>query len=134
MAAIDENLVDWLLADSTLAGYVGSRVFVNGLSNDPGDFIFVRQSGSGFEDCLDDGAGNEPFRRFYDVECWSDDLDVSRAIGQRVQTYAHLYTGTFGETTVKRVFAADQDEDYQPKADGSKNSFHGTFLRLEVVP
>ena len=134
MAALEENLRTWLLADSTIAGYVGSRVFVNTLDNDDGDFIFVRQSGSDYEDCLGDTAGSEPFRRTYDLEVWSDDLDVSRTLGQRVQVYAHLYTGTFGATTVKRVFAADQDEDYVPKNDGSKNSFHGTFLRLEVIP
>lgn len=134
MAALEENLVKWLLADTTITSYVGSRVYVNTLGSDRGDFIFLRQSGSGYEDCLSDAAGSEPFRRFYDVECWSDDLANSRTLGQRVQTVAHLHTGTVGDTTVKRIFAADQDEDYVPKGDGSRESFHGTFLRMEVIP
>jgi hypothetical protein len=134
MAVLEENLRTWLLADSTIASYVGSRVFINTLNNDKGDFIFIRQSGSGFEDALDDSAGGLPFRRTYDLDVWCEDVDISRTLGQRVQTYAHLYTGTFGDTTVKRVFAADQDEDYVPKGDASRDSFHGTFLRLEVIP
>ena len=133
-AVIEENLISWLLADSTIGNAVGSRVFDNQLANDKGDFIFVQQEDSGYEDCLDDSSGGQPFRRFYSVECWSEDLSRARVLGQRVQAYAHLYTGTFGDTTVKRIFAASQSEDYQPKADGSSDSFHGVFLRLEVIP
>lgn len=134
MAVLEENLRTWLMADATIASYIGSRVFDSQLANDEGDFIFFQLAETGYEDALDDSSGGLPFRRVYDVECWSDDLARSRVLGQRVQSYAHLYTGTFGDTTVKRIFAANQDEEYQPKGDGSGSCFHSTNLRLEVIP
>ena len=133
MATFEENLVTQIRADTTLKGYVGDRVFVNQLSDGEGDFIFLQQSDTGYEDALEDAAGGSPFRRFYDVECWSDKLENAIAIGNRLQVYFHLYTGTFGDTTVKRIFAPNQDEGYEPKGIASTDSFHGRFLRLEVI-
>lgn len=134
MATFEENTVTQIRADATLKSYVGDRVYVNQLGSSEGDFIFLQQSDTGFEDALDDSSGGTPFRRFYDAECWSENLSNAIAMGNRLQSYLHLYTGTWGASTVKRVFAASQSEDYEPKGNGSRESFHGRFVRLEVIP
>lgn len=133
MATTSENLRDWLMADSNIAPRVATRVYDNCLVLSDGAYIWFQLLDTEYEDALDDSAGAAAFRKIYSVECWSELESDAETLGNLVQAKAHLFTGTFGDATVKRIFAPGQSADYEPQGQGSQESWKGHFLRLEIV-
>jgi hypothetical protein len=129
----EEHLRKFLLADSSIAGAVGSRVSFNVVPQDKDvPYIFFQQEGSTDDAALDDSAGT-PTRPRYALECWADKPSDAISLKNLLQAKLHKHRGTFGDTTVKGIFAEDVDDEYVPMGNGSDDGLHGCHLFAEVV-
>lgn len=133
MATLAQNLRAVLIGDTTLKEYVGARVH-DSYAPDPdrGYFIAYAQTGNVDDMALDDSAG-QPTRTQFAVEIHGDDLGVVGTIAERCQAILHKMRGTFGDTTVKGVFAESMSKDYIPKAVQGDQVRSWMALAVEVV-
>lgn len=135
MAAIDENMRTFLLAQSSVHSAVNERVHQNHVPQEgPPDppYIYYAITGTADDAAIDDSAGG-PTRYFFGVECWGTTVKESRDLATNVQAALNKHRGTFGDTTVKGVFAADAADDYEPRGHSGDEGLHVSALAVEVV-
>lgn len=133
MPTTEENLVRFLLADSTVTAKVGNRVDFNHVPESDGTpYIFFQQQGASDSPALDDTA-RTPYRPRYAIECWAVTPADAVELKNILQGKLHLYHGTFGSGTVQGIFAEDVSDEYEYAGDGSDNGYYGVALSAEVV-
>lgn len=136
MADIAENLCKFLLADTTIAAKVGSRVAQDVLAEGkPMPFVWFSRTSTTNERCLGESSLT-PFSHVFAVECISDDINESQSLADLVRLRCESLAcgGTLGDTAVSNVFAEEQDDSYE-YANANPNS--GLFiaaLSVEVYP
>lgn len=132
---VDENMVAFLKADATVSRLCGGRIHKNKIKQGSiRPHVWFARESSEQEDTLDDANGAAPFRHFYDVEIVADTNGEADRLAEAVRARCHLFTGTFGDSTVKRIFAEVQDEQYEPHNVGGDTGLHVPSLRVQVVP
>lgn len=133
MATTEENLVTFLLADSTVTAKVGNRVDFNHVPESDGTpYIFFQQQGASDAPVLDDSA-RTPLRPTYAIECWAMTPADAVTLKNILQGKLHLYRGTMGSQTVKGIFAEDASDEYVYAGDGGDGGYHGVAIFAEVV-
>ena len=132
MATTEENLRTCLLDSSDIKAAV-KAVSYNFVPQDKDTpYIFFQQSGATDDVSLGDSAGT-PTRPRYAIECWAENPYDAISLKNLVQSRLHKYRGTFGDTTVKGIFAEDVDDNYIPNGNGGDDGLHGAALFAEVV-
>lgn len=133
MTTTEANMRTFLLADASIAAAVATRVSYNHVPQDKDvPYIFFQQAGATDDIALGDSAGT-PTRPRYAVECWADRPADAIDLKNLVQARLHKHRGTFGDTTVKGIFAEDVDDNYVFRGNGSDDGFHGFAIFAEVV-
>lgn len=133
MATTPENLRTFLLADSSIANEVGSRIAYNIVPEDKGSpYIFFQQSGATDDIALDDSAG-APNRPQFVVECYAETPSRAIVIKNLVHARLHKYRGTFGDTTTRGIFAEDVSDAYIRNGDGGDEGLHASTINVEIV-
>jgi len=136
MADAAENLVTFLLADSSLSTSLGTRCNqIRALQDFAYPFAVLFRTGTDgdSERTLNQGVGVSPFRKFFNLEVVSDDIDEAADIAERVKAYADGFGGTFGDTTIQGIFIEDHDDDYQSRAVLDDEAVYIQALQLELV-
>jgi hypothetical protein len=128
----EKNLKDFLLASDSIKAVVKAVSYNHVPQDKDTPYIFFQQSGATDDIALDDSAGT-PTRPRYAVECWADNPPDAISLKNLVQARLHKHRGTFGDTTVKGIFAEDVDDEYVPMGNGSDDGLHGAALFAEVV-
>jgi hypothetical protein len=133
MATTEENLRTFLLAGTGIAAAVGDRIAFNSIPQGKGTpRIFFQQSGSVDDTAMDDSAG-APTRPQFTIEVYDSKPEGAVAVKKLVQNCLHKHRGTFGDTTVKGIFAADVADNYTPNGLGEDAGLHWAALIAEVV-
>ncbi len=133
MTTTEENLRAFILADANIKASVATRVSYNKVPQDKDvPYIFFQQQGADDSPVLDDSP-RAPLQPRYAIECWAATPASAVALKNLVQPRLNLYRGTFGDTTVKGIFAADADDEYVPLGDGGDSGLHGVAIVAEVV-
>lgn len=131
--SIGEDLLTYLLADSSIASAVGTRCHQNKAPHGyDGQYIWFGRAATENADAIDDAAGTAPFRQYFDVECCSDDIDEAIDLADLVKA-KHLARGSFGAGTIQGVFVTDHADDYIPRGVNSDEGMHVAALQLELV-
>lgn len=132
MTTTEKNLKAFLLADSSIKAAV-KAVSYNSVPQDKDTpYIFLQQSGATDDVALGDSAG-VPTRPRYAVEIWASNPADAIEVKNLVQARLNKHRGTFGDTTVKGIFASDVDDEYIPNGNGEDAGLHGAALFAEVV-
>jgi len=137
LADLAENLRAFLLADSSIAAKVGSRVVQDIVGQDrPRPFIWYQRTGITKERCLGETA-NTPFSHTFAVECIGESLDDVEALAILVNARcesAACGTSSFGGQSVSNVFCEDQSAEYEPKGADLNSGLYIAPLQVEVYP
>ena len=136
MADAAENLRTFLLADSSLLASLGDQCNqIKALDADTYPFCVYFRTGTDpdTDRTLNQSVGVSPFRKFFDVEIVSDDIDEAADIAERVKTYADGFSGTFGGTTIQGLFVEDHDDDYRSRAVADDEAVFVQALQLQLV-
>lgn len=128
----EEHMRKFLLADSSIKDTVKAVSYNKVPQNKDTPYIFFQQSGADDDVALDDSPG-EPTRPQYAIECWDRTPAGAIALKKLVHARLNKHRGTFGDTTVKGIFAANVDDDYVPNGNGDDDGLHGSFFIAEVV-
>lgn len=133
MATTEENLRTFLLSDTNIAALVGPRVAYNNLAQTkPNPRIFFQQTGAVDDVAMDDSAG-VPTRPQYTIEAIDDTPEGAIVLKNLVHAKVNKHRGTFGDTTVKGIFAADVADNYAPNGLGEDGGQHYAAFVAEVV-
>lgn len=132
MATTEENMVTFLNASASIKEAVRIISYNKVPQDKSTPYIFFQQSGADDDIALDDSAG-VPTRPQYDIEAWDDTPAGAIEVKNLVHARLHKHRGTFGDTTVKGIFAANVDDEYVPNGAGDDDGLHGAFFRAEVV-
>lgn len=133
MTTLGKDLRTHLLTDASLVALVGQRVHQNRApAQYLGPYVWFARRGVDWEDCLDDDAGEDPFRQFIDVECLAMDLDDTEAMADCIRSL-HGYHGSLGAGSLQGLWVLDQDDDYIPRGHGSDDARHVAALQLEIA-
>jgi hypothetical protein len=132
VATTEENMVTFLLASDSIKAAVKAVSYNHVPQDKDTPYIFFQQSGATDDVALDDSAGT-PTRPRYAVEVWADRPADAIEIKNLVQARLNKHRGTFGDTTVKGIFAEDVDDEYIPNGNGDDDGLHGASLFAEVV-
>ena len=130
-----QNLVAFLLADSSIAALVATRIYIGHVpqaSTTP--YIYVAKRAEEPWDDIDAIAYN-PFREIIAVECWGDAGDVfgTTGLGHLVRVRCQGYAGTIGTGTVQRIEVVDADDDYAPRGSSGDEGLDFVVLDLTIT-
>jgi hypothetical protein len=129
----EENLATFVMSNSSIKTATGGRIAYNHVpQDDETPYIFFQQQGADNDVALDD-LQTTPNRPRYAIECWADNPADAIALKNLIQPHLNCYRGTFGDTTVKGIFAKDADDEYVPNGAGDDDGLHGVALIAEVV-
>jgi len=132
MTTTEEHLRKFLLADANIKATVKAISYNHVPQDKDVPYIFFRQNGANDDIAMDDSAG-VPTRPQYAVECIADRPADAIALKNLVQARLHKHRGTFGDTTVKGIFAEDVNDEYVPNGVGDDDGLHVAALLAEVV-
>jgi uncharacterized protein YheU (UPF0270 family) len=136
MADTTENLIAFLLDDSSLSSSLGTQVGQMRALQEweyPQAIVFRTGTDGDTDRTLDQAVGIKPFRQFYDIEIVSDDVDEAVDIADRVKVIADGFNGTFGATTCQGIFVEDHDDSYQPRGVDEDEAVYIQALRVEIL-
>jgi hypothetical protein len=140
MADTATRLRDFLLADSTIANSVGSRVY-QGTAPQADDrdhlilpFIWFTRTATEDARSLDAAAGLAAFSETFSLEVVDTDIDKSQTIATNVRSRLNNYRGSFSDSTVKGIFVDAQSDGYEPMSIPADTGFHVPALLVEVIP
>lgn len=136
MADAAENLRTFLLADASLLTSLGDQCGqIRTLQADTYPFcVFFRTGTDGdSERTVNQAVGTSPFRKFFDIEVVSNDLDEAADIAERIKTYADGFSGTFGATTIQGLFIEDHDDEYQARSVEDDESIYVQALQVQLA-
>jgi hypothetical protein len=132
VATTEENMVTFLLASDSIKAAVKAVSYNHVPQDKDTPYIFFQQAGGSHDAALDDSQVT-PTRPRYAIECWASNPFDAIALKNLVQPRLNMYRGTFGDTTVKGIFAEDVDDEYIPNGNGDDDGLHGASLFAEVV-
>lgn len=130
----DENLITFLLGDSSIAAKLGTRLTFNHF---PADTAFPRayftRTATERDGCLDDAAGDAPTRERFQLELQTEDQRQTEDLRKLVEARLNCYRGTFGDTTVSGIFAEQQNSGHDPRGTGRDNGLFTATFDVEVI-
>lgn len=130
----DENLITFVLADSSIAAKVGTRMHFNVIPQDT-DFprLLFERTGSSREGCLDDAAGVAPTNETFLMEVNATTPEDAEDIRKLLESRLNCYRGSFGDTTCHAIFAEDQSSRHEPRGVGRDAGVFFAALAVEVI-
>ena len=130
----DENLITFVLGDTSIAAKVGDRMAFNVI---PQEDIFPRilfvRTGSEREGCLDDAAGAAPTTESFLLEVNATNEADAEDLRKLLETRLNCYRGTFGDTTAAGIFAENQTSRHEPRGIGRATGVFFAALAVEVI-
>lgn len=121
------------IQSDAIKAVVGDRVSYNHVPQDKDKpYIFFQQSGADDDIALDDSAG-VPNRPQFAIEAYADTPSEAVELKNLVHARLHKHRGAFGDTTVKGIFCANVDDNYEPAGGGSDDGLHWSAFLAEVV-
>lgn len=130
----DDNLITFLLGDSSIAAKVGARVHFNHV---PPDTNFPRihfiRTATERDGCLDDAAGSAPTRERFQLDIQARDERDTEDLRKLVEARLNCYRGTFGDTTAAAIFAEQQNSGYESRTTGQDNGIYTATFDVEVM-
>lgn len=130
----DENLITFVLGDSSIAQKIGPRMHFNRVPADTGfPRIFFIRTGSSRDGCIDDAAGSAPTRENFLLEIHANDPRDAEDIRKLAEARLNCYRGAFGDTTAAAIFAEDQTSAHEPRGLGRDEGIHFAILAVEVI-
>lgn len=132
MTTTEENMRAHLFGDADIKATARAISYNHVPQDKETPYIFFQQSGANDDAAMDDSNG-VPTRPRYAVECWDATPAGAIELKNLVQARLNKYRGTFGDTTVKGIFAEDVDDNYVPGGSGGDDGLHGAHLEAEVV-
>lgn len=134
MADLPTNLRTFLLTQSAITAIVGSQVHQAKVPADRSpSYIWFGRTGSQSLDMVAPAVGLEPDSQFFSVECVSDDVDKTQALGDALRAITN-YQGTFGDTTVQGLFVDEQNDDYEYRSISGDEGLHTAAFSLQIYP
>lgn len=134
MRNLPRDLRTFLLSQATITKLVGNNVYHGSVpQGTETTYIWLSRSGSENLECLDDAAGQEPFKQFIDLECISPDLGKAETIAGAVHD---LFPrgGTLGSGTIQRAYCNSQDDSYVSRNTAKAEFTHFCAMSLEIYP
>lgn len=132
MADLPTNLRTFLLSRSAITAIVGAQVHQASIPADrQPPYVWFARTGSEAVDVLTPDVGLEPNNQFFTLECVTDDLDKTQALGDAIRAFNN-YRSTFGDTTVQGVFVNEQNDDYEYRTIMGDEGFHTAAFSIEV--
>lgn len=130
----DENLISFVLGDSSITAKIGQRMHFNRVPSDtPFPRMFFVRTGTSRDGCLDDAAGSVPNRENFLVEIHANDPRDAEDLRKLAEARLNCYRGTFGDTTAAAIFAEDQTSAHEPRGIGRDEGIHFAILAVEVL-
>lgn len=134
MADTAENLRSFLLADATVTGLIGTRLYHN---QTPGfnptlPFVWIRRRGIDDLDLID-GDEYPPFYEYFDLEAVSDDVGEALAVADACRDRLHGHKGVMGAGAVNGIRVQDQSDDYLTRNDDADERLTVAALDIEVT-
>jgi len=135
---LDESIRTAILDVTELSDRVGgNRVAENNAQaawlREGGPYVvYLRRSTDG-EHTLDSAPGEEPFRQYFDVECYGTDVAKVDELAEAIKRTMNLYRGNFGQGSVQGVFINDHTDDYQSRVNIADAGLHGAFLDMQIA-
>lgn len=125
---------DFLENRAALSAVHGGRVHQNRApAGYDGAYVWFAKSGIDGEDALDESAGTEPFRSFYDLEVVSMNGDEVDSLADAVIGFRN-HRGAFGNSsTVQAIFVTDHDDGYTPRGKGADQDLEWAVFQIEIV-
>lgn len=132
---VAQNLRAFLLADTTIAGLVSSRVHQNDVpqESDP-PYVWYQLAGVEYEGVTDAEPGTPPDTYLYDLEAVAGDVGAAANLGLLIRNLLAFHRGEFGDSTVQAVFVDDHQDDYIPRNDDADAGLHAATMRISVSP
>ena len=126
------GLVSLLTGEATISALVGSRVFI-GKAPEKATLphIVITQMGSE-ENTSIDGLSGQLRTLTFDIDCRAKRSVEVESLATAVRTFIDDYSGTAGSYTIGAVFVNDEQDDYEPPADGSDVGVHVVTLDVDI--
>ena len=135
MASLGVDFRSFILAQSALTAYIGTRCYQNEVTQDGADvsdYIWFERASIEREQVLNAATGVTPFREQLNIECVSINIDSTMAMADALRKLDGS-RGTFGSGDVVAVFIDEHSDDYIPRADASDTGRHVASLIATVV-
>lgn len=130
----DENLTSFVLADSSIAAKLGSRMYFNKVPQGAAfPYAHFTRTGSAREGCLDDAAGSAPSTENFSLDIYSNQREEAEELRKLFEARLNCYRGTFGDTTAFAIFAEQQSSRHDPRGSGADEGIHAASLAVEVT-
>lgn len=133
MAAIEEDFIDFVLADVACTRALQGRFFYNHVSQ--GSIVpygWFSLADIQPNDVLNGSQGDGPDSWIFDLEVYGQSpRQVSEAV-TALYARLHLFRGTFGTRTTQGIFVRNQSADYVPRAVGGDIGKHYVTKLVEV--
>lgn len=134
MATLDENLIAFVLADTSIKDKIGDRLHFGHV---PQNTAFPRglltRAGSRLDGCLDDAAGTDPTRQTFTLEFQGTKLQDAEALMPLAIDRLNCYRGAVGDVTVQGIFAEDWSSGHVSNTPGDDTGIFTASCPVEVV-
>jgi hypothetical protein len=134
MSELGVDLRAELLGRAAVTAIVGGRVHEGHVPETySGAYIWIGRGAVEHDRVIDQAAGEDPFREFWDLECHSRDLDEAQDLAALARGL-DSHRGQFGDGSVQAVFVGDHADDYVPRGlSEDELGTHVAALSLEIV-
>ncbi len=131
MTTIGEDFITFITASTSITDVISDRIFQNKIdqSSTEDRIWFMRASED--EPLTLDAIGGLKTTAF-DVECISDDIDVSITLAEKVKERTHGFNGAIGNQTAQGIFVTDKDDGYIPRGNESDDGSHVSALTVSI--
>ena len=134
MATVDENLIAFVIADTSIKAKIGDRMFHGHIpQNTLFPRIIITRTGTFLDGALDDAAGSDPNRETFTLEIQARDERDAETLRGLVVDRLNCYRGSFGDTTCQGIFAADFASAHIPEGTGTDIGIWTVTGPVEVV-
>lgn len=125
------DLRAFLVADATLAGLVGSRVYHDQAPQGTArPFLTLRRSYVDHVDHL--GAATDLTRQDYEVMVWADSPTAREAVSEAVRSRLDRAEGTIGSTVVDRMHVEGEIDFVEPPEGGEEFGAFRTLIDVQT--
>ena len=134
MTTLDENLITFVKADTSIQAKIGDRMFHGHIPQGTAfPRIYITRSGTVIDGALDDAAGSDPNRETFTLEIQARDERDAETLRGLVVDRLNCYRGALGDTTVQGIFAADFASAHVPEGTGTDTGIWTVSGPVEVV-
>jgi len=135
MASTGENLRTLTLADTTVTGYVSTRMYQNTVPQGATlPYIWYMRRGVAGNDVIGE-VESVPMHEYWDIECVSDSVDTAIDLADAVRAALDGHSGEYesGGDTVQWIDVRDQSDDYIVRNESADEVLSVASLDVEVV-